>query len=207
MTRLSKFGLFVIVTSAAIVCGCSSSSGDFIDTTETIVGSGVLVQEDRVVTGFNRVLFATEGSVTIEVGATEGVEITTDDNLLAHLVTEVQGGELLIRADPSNVDLEPTLLEFRITVLDLASFTLAGVASVDIADLTTGRLDLTLAGVGGFDLPNLDVDELHVEHVGVGGFDFSGTAGLLDITMTGIQEVDAYDLLALDADVTLTGVG
>ena len=60
----------------------------------SIRGSGRLVQEKRSVAGFHAVAASLPCAVNLVQGNTEGVDIETDDNLLAAIETTVEDGEL-----------------------------------------------------------------------------------------------------------------
>jgi hypothetical protein len=73
-----------------------------------IVGSGVIVTEPREVEDFTGVVLNGVGEVEIRHGNTESLSITADDNILAHLTSEVRNGRLFLGTEPG-----PPLLDHR----------------------------------------------------------------------------------------------
>ena len=96
----------------------------------TIVGSGNIVQETRSVTGATGVDLRGVANLTIEQGAPEELILVTHDNLMAYILTKVQGGILVISKDPT-VNLQPsqsqgTGIEAHLTLSSIDSITLSG---------------------------------------------------------------------------------
>ena len=58
----------------------------------SIEGSGFLVTEARGVSGFDGITVSGAGLVIVEQTGFESLHITTDDNILRYIVTEVRGG-------------------------------------------------------------------------------------------------------------------
>ncbi|MCP3977968.1 MAG: DUF2807 domain-containing protein [bacterium] len=206
MQRILILPLAMLIVAVGAACDSSSSSG--FTQTETVVGSGTIAAEDRTVSGFDSVLFAGEGSLEIEMGAVESLSITTDDNLLEYLQTDVRNGRLEIRTE-RGIDVMPSDgIEYSLTAIDLNEIRHTGVGEIEIDDLLmTPSLSLTLTGVGGLEATDLDVDELEIDHTGVGGFTLSGTAEMQEITLSGVGNFDGSDLAGVDATVNFTGVG
>ena len=171
----------------------------------SISGSGILAQENRGVVGITGVVLAGEGNLYIEQGATDELIVAAEDNLLPHILTDVQDGILEIRTR-SNINLDPTLqIEYRLTVVSLESVLLSGVGDITVSDLSATRLSLRLSGVGKVEASNLDADELDVVLFGVGDFHITGTVNLQRVEVTGLGDYDARDLASLDAVISILG--
>ena len=85
--------LFLIVValftlSIASACGVG----------RTLRGSGDIITENREVSGFDRVSLSGFGEVTIEVGEKESLTVTTDDNIMPYVHTEVKNNTLILTA-------------------------------------------------------------------------------------------------------------
>ena len=81
--------ILVILTMIFLLTSC-----DIIG--QSLKGSGVIVTEDRDVSGFNQVDVSVPVNLLIEQGEGESFEITGDDNILPRIKTEVAGGMLKI---------------------------------------------------------------------------------------------------------------
>ena len=212
--RKSNWLAYLIVTvTLAALSGCGSgSSGDgddfdfgvFAPASDDVIGSGVVEEEDRPVSGFTRVVLAGIGILRIKQGTAEELIVTADDNILPHILTTVQGGTLEIRK--SNVSLDPSRpIEYDLTVVALESVVLSGAGDIMVSDLMTNVLALTLSGVGKVEVTTLDADELDVAFSGVGNVDIAGTVNVQRVDVTGVGEYDARDLTSLDAVISIVG--
>jgi hypothetical protein len=175
--------------------------------TGTIVGSGVLAQQSRAVSGFSSLNMSAIGTVRVTVGASEALVIEAEDNFLEHIVTEVQGGVLAISLTPSTTLQTTRPIQFLLTVVTLTNATLSGVGSIEAADLNVDRLDLTLSGVGDIVMTGLTANELVVTMTGVGGVVCSGTVTVQRVTHSGVGDYRAQDLQSSEADVKTTSLG
>jgi hypothetical protein len=163
-----------------------------------------VAEENRTVSGFTSATFATEGSLTIEPGAQEALLVRAEDNLLPYLLSEVQGGTLVMRTE-NGVDLQPTRpIEFYLTVVDLDEFVFAGVGDVDLLNMTTAQLTLTSAGVGSIECSNLDAVGLDVTLAGVGDVTIAGQVDEQTIMIAGVGDYEAGDLASREATVTIS---
>jgi hypothetical protein len=205
MRSFTKTGL-LFLSGIAFVAGCSSDT-DPVTGTPVIDGSGVMAEENRAVSGFSGVSFASEGSIWIDTGAQEALRVRAADNLLPYLISEVQGSDLLIRT-AGGVDLQPTRsIEFHVTAVDMDRFVLAGVGSAYLSNMTGNQLSLISSGVGSVECSGLNVDALSSTVSGVGGV---STEGLVDeqiVTVTGVGDYSGADLASRLATVTIGGLG
>ncbi len=180
-------GLSLAILVVAIAGGCSDDDDSVFFTPTDVVGSGVIVSENRTVNGFDAVTFASEGSLDVVMGAAETLSIATDDNLMPYLITDVQAGRLSIRT-ASGVDLMPSgSIQFDLTAASLGEVLYTGVGSVDVSGLNQASFTFT--------------------HTGVGTVTLSGTANQPDATISGVGDYDAGSLFSDDVTVHCTGVG
>jgi hypothetical protein len=196
--------LLVLFVTAGPACNGDENP---VGPTGTIVGSGVLAQQARVVSGFSRLNMSAVGTVRVTVGATEGLVIEAEDNFLEHIVTEVQDGVLEISLAP-NISLQTTRpIQFLLTVVTLTNATLSGVGSIEATGLDVDRLDLTMSGVGDIVMAGLAARELVVTLTGVGGLVCSGTVTVQRVTHSGVGDYRGQDLQSSEADVRTTSIG
>ena len=148
----SALGLMLaLILAGGLACnGGGDGGGVSFNPVQTVAGSGNIVQETRSVTGATGVNMGGVANLTIEQGAPEELILQTDDNLLALILTDVQGGILGIRSAPG-FDLQPSqTMEANLRLISIDSIMLTGVGDITVPDLlTTTQLELTLSGVGG----------------------------------------------------------
>jgi len=160
------------------VFGGSSSS-----TTE---GSGIPATEAREVAAFGSVQLAGSNNVVIRVGEKQSVVVRADDNLLDHVTTEVQSGELVIGNTPGG-------------------FTTKSPMCVEIGVPTLSGL--TLSGSGNIDVEGIEAESLTVSLPGSGMVTGGGAATRLDVTVDGSGTVQLTQIAANVVRAVVGGSG
>ena len=147
-------------------------------------------------------------NLTIAQGAPEEVILQTDDNLIALILTEVQGGILVIR-DAPGFDLEPSQrMEANLTLISIDSITLSGVGNITVPDLTTTQLELTQSGIGAIDIFNLDAQTLDVLISGLGDISVDGQVDdQIIAVLSSLGDYDAGNLISATVDVEIADSG
>lgn len=170
---------------ACLLIGCSVLLGGCM--LNAIGGSGKIVTEPRTVSGFSTVSLSGSGQVLIEQTGSESLTVTTDDNLLPYIKTEVHGSTLeLGTKDMTNVS--PTQdLVFKLTVKTLEG--------------------LEISGSGKADVKRLDQDRLHVRISGSGDVSGQGAANDLELRISGSGNYRGPDLKSKRATVGVSGSG
>lgn len=227
--RAASFAIVPIVLLLTVACSSGSSSSSTVLTpTNTVFGSGVVVEEDRTLAAFDAVLHASEGNLHIEQGAQVSLRIRAEDNILPHLLSEVSGNGLNLRTSVG-IDLQPSApIDFFLTVTDLSRLQLSGVGDVDLDSMSgdqllvvlqgvgdvevdtvqANRLDLELRGVGDIEVGVATLAEtLDVKLTGVGDIELSGTANDQRVVIESVGDYDGADMATAVADVTIRGLG
>jgi hypothetical protein len=215
MKELYKSALFLIPAFTLLgwfACnGGGGGDNSNSNPVQTVVGSGNIVQETRSVTGATGVELNGVANLTIEQDTPEELILETDDNLMSYILTDVQGGILVISKDPS-VNLQPsqsqgTGIEAHLKLSSIDSITLSGVGGITVSDLMTTQLELTLSGVGDIGISNLEVQSSDVLISGVGDVSVAGQTEDQIITLTSTGEYKAENLSSKTADVEIAGIG
>lgn len=189
-----------IFTSGCIVIdlnGCSA---------QRVKGSGNVISESRQLPEFREIRLEGQGKVALTQGNQSSLEVTTDDNILPFIETEVKNGKLVISREKGK-NLRPTKLNFTITVKDLEGISIAGSGDVSCNNkLVSDDFYAKISGSGDI---TLSVDTAHLESdiSGSGSIYLSGSANSYDATITGSGDVDAFDLRARESSVVITGSG
>ena len=174
-----------------------------------VTGSGTLRSEARPVGAIDEVELAGVGALTIAQGPQESLTVEAEDNLLPEIRSEVRGRRLVLGpAGGKTVSLRPTRpIRYTVTVRDLTALKLSGAGNVEVAGLTTARLDVRLSGVGTVALDNLAATELAMSLSGAGNATVSGTVTRQEVTMSGAGSYRAEHLESQDARLTVSGAG
>ena len=150
-----------------------------------VFGSGTVVTEARTVPSFTGVRASGGHTVVVEQAEVEGVEVTTDDNLLAFVETDVIDGTLVVSLDPQ-VRLRPTdPLVVRIYAGELSTLIATGAVSLD-------------ADIG-------SVPELNVRVSGASRTWVTGSAEWLDLHLSGASAYHGFGVESIEAVVTASG--
>ncbi len=163
--------------------GSSGTSGSG----ERVVGSGIVKTESRQVEGFDKLSVDGSSEVFIEQGDEESLTVEAEDNLLPLLVSEVDGDRLTLGLRPNSSISASHPIIFRLKVRSLTEIGASGAGIINGSKLATERLEIRSSGA--------------VKTV------LSGTAGTLNLTISGTGSFDGRDLKGRAAAVTISGAG
>jgi hypothetical protein len=148
-------------------------------------GSGISRSEKRSVPSFRSVSLDGAFDVKIELQKTRGVEVSGDDNIISHIVTEVKDGTLHVTTDKSICS--KTGLRIHITNDDVGKITAEGSSDISVSDVKNGELAVSINGAGDFSA--------------------SGTTGTLVAGISGSGSMNARKLHADEVRVSIQGAG
>jgi hypothetical protein len=167
--RTPRLPGLALLAAALALGGCTFSVGGL-----GVKGSGVAKTETRDVSGFEQIDVSAAIRLECSAGKETAVEVTTDDNLLPLVRTEVKGDTLHVSLDEG---VSTTLgITVKVTAPRLKGVTLSG-ASVAV-------------------LTGLDEKALRLSASGASNVTASGTADRLEIDCSGASGVHAKGLAA-----------
>jgi hypothetical protein len=171
---------------ASLLISCSVMSGACVF--DSVAGSGKIITEPRTVSGFSAVSLSGSGRVIIEQTGMESLTVTTDDNLLPYITTDVKGNTLELGLNDSMTQLRPTQgIVFRLTAKTLEG--------------------LDISGSGKADAKGLDPDHLRITISGSGEVSAQGTANYLDLRISGSGGYRGEDMRSKRATIGVSGSG
>ena len=178
---------WTLLPSALIaVSACDSTVGVDDFERDDVFGSGIVVTEARIVASFTGVRASGGHTVVVEQAEVEGVKVTTDDNLVTFVWTDVIDGTLVVSIDP-RVRLRPTEpLVVRIHAREISTLIANGAVSLD-ADI--GSVPALTVHVSG-------VSQVHV----------TGSAEWLTLQISGVSTYHGLGVESNEAVVTASGV-
>lgn len=173
-----------------------------------IPGSGKIASEARKVSGFDRVVLAAPGQMSLNQDGSEALQIETDDNLLQYIQTHVDGGTLYIEVVPG-ANLAPTKdIHYKLSVKSLKAFDLDGSARVDSASLKGDQFELNLNGSGDINLGSVSLDTLTFNLDGSGSLLLNTLAARkVTLGMNGSGSGTFNGLTADELDAGINGSG
>jgi hypothetical protein len=173
---------------------------------ETRYGSGIAGSEVRQLSAFDEISVA--GSADIEVFVGQGapsVTLTIDDNLLQHVVTEVDGDTLEIYLDKDFRYDHDVRLKAEITTPELSAVSLAGAGDVDVRGVRAEHFAASIAGSGDMTIVG-DTDSLEVSIAGSGAVDtLALRSRRAEVSIAGSGDVLVH--ASEDLDVSVAGSG
>lgn len=199
------FALFILVfINASCLIVDVRDSSDAMD--DGMRGSGNLSTEARSLAIFNAIEMSTAGTVYISYGDTQKVSVTTDDNIMAYIITSVQNGKLFIATQP-HTQLNNFHLLVEITMTDLEELVSSSAGSIlgknqFIAD----EVSLTLSSAGDIRLA-LTAARLNSRLLSAGDLYLSGSVREHSALVASAGDLHAFGLVTDTTKITLSSAG
>ena len=190
-------------------------------------GDGVAASQGRDVEGLTGLSAETFVDVVVTPAEQASAELFCDQNLLEHVITELDGGVLRVRTSPELV-LNPRLdcvLELEAPCLQHIASSGSGLVSstevlcsteslhssgsggISLIGVSSESLDLHGSGSGAVDAGQLDVGSVDAHFSGSGGGSASGLCGDIDLHVSGSGGFMAQPLSCQTAAITVSGSG
>jgi hypothetical protein len=203
--RTKPFFSMILIAFLTISLAACNVMLERAENSEIVSGSGNVVTETREVSGFTAVTLEGFGEVIIDQNGSESLTITTDENFMPYLETEVRGDTLFIRTQEDVIFTDIAKLTFLIEAASLDSVELSGAGSMTISNLDTDRWQATLPGAGSITVSGQATAQT-VELSGAGSYDAAG----LESQEAAIHNSGAGTAVVMvsdDLDVTIDGLG
>lgn len=152
-----------------------------------VIGSGVVKTEARQVSGFDEVMLAGSGMLTINQTGAESLTVQADDNILPLLTSDVSGHRLVLGTKPNTSYETRNRIVYKLSVRDLRGLFISGSGDVTATDIGTPTMTITISGSGTVRL--------------------TGQAQSQNATISGSGTYDGRDFATQAATVTVTGSG
>ncbi len=169
-------------------------------------GSGNVIREDRLVSGFDKLSLSGIGDVTLTQGNEDALAIEAEDNVLSNIKTEVRDGTLFISYEKKSV--VPTKpIKFYLTMRNISELQTLGVSNIHSDSIQADRLNVGISGTGNVNINNLTANRAAINVSGAGNFKADGQVNDIKVTLSGAGNYEGKDLRSMNADVTITGLG
>lgn len=153
--------------------------------TSQVRGSGIAKTEKRTVPAFDSLDVNYVGSIEVRSQEQKSVEISGDDNIIPFVTTEVKHGTLYIQSSKGYNPRQK--LNIIVSTPDVKRFAFDGVGEANLSKVKNDRIELDIRGIGSFRA--------------------SGETKEANITLSGVGNVDAKNLRAVNATVNSDAVG
>lgn len=172
-----------------------------------VLGSGEIISETRPISRFTAVELNGIGTLIIEQGSKESLEVTAEDNIIKYLKSDVYGRNLRLSVDDF-VSIDPTEeIIFHLTVKNLERIEISGLGNIEIEALETQNLDLEISGAGSANIRDLQADSLNLDISGLGNVEIGGSVEDQRIELSGAGNYNADGLESNKARIEISGTG
>lgn len=214
MKRVIVVAAGLVILSSVLSCYAGS----------WVIGSGHVITEERDVSEFHAVDLRGVGKLYVTQGEVQKLVVTTDDNIMPILRTDVRNGKLIVYTEPGVRHI--TTLEVHVTMVRVKSLHLSGSGLIEGRNqIRTDRLQLTISGSGDASLDvmakevmarlsgsgkmrlNLDAGTLESKISGSGGLFLTGRSQTHRFDASGAGKLRAFDFLTENTAATISGSG
>ncbi len=174
-----------------------------------VKGNGNMTTETRTTGDYDGIKCA--GSMDyILVAGTEGkIKLEGEENLLKHIVTEIKGGNLIVKVE-KGINLSTSwnkTIKITIPFKDISSVSLAGSGDLWNEDkINASDFDLSLAGSGDVVI-NVDATTVEGSLAGSGDLTIKGNTNTLTLKLAGSGDIHGFGLQANHTTVSVAGSG
>jgi hypothetical protein len=172
----------------------------------TITGSGNVITQEEVITGFDKVDISQSFKVDITQGENFSVVIRVDDNLVEYLNVVKQGSILKIGLDPNrSYTILNATMEAEVTMPEVVGLDLSGSSVANLSGFGSSKsLVVDLSGNSAL-LGDIQAGDSRFDVSGNSSVTISGSGADLVVDASGSSDVDLTDFPGSDGIVDASG--
>jgi hypothetical protein len=175
--------------------------------TKKITGNGKLITENRNLSDYDKIDVAGSFEVKLVKGKEGAVSITSDENLMEYIETEVKNGQLKIQTKKGYQLKSTKTIGIMVSFEMIDAISMAGSGNVRSAEvLNAADLNLNLAGSGEINLP-VSAKNLTSHIAGSGNIKLSGKTDVLHCDIAGSGNLEGNNLKATASHINIAGSG
>lgn len=200
----------LLAPSLLVLAAAASSAGC---THERIADAGPKTTRAFPVGNFSGIAVAGSYDVRVRTGGKPGVTVTGPQNILDHMVVEVDGNELQIHPKKDSFGRRFHWGSHDKVVVDVTAPTsiektsIAGSGDVAIDKVAGNSFDGSIAGSGSLGLASIDVQTLKLSIAGSGDVSGSGKAVSSNHSIAGSGSIELGGVTTQDLKVSIAGSG
>ncbi len=194
--------LRILTAAIAIFCISACTHGQF---RRTIYGNGKVVSKERNIENFTGIKVSTGIDVYLKQGNSETLTVEADENIQEYILTEVRGGVLNVYTEETIRDAKRKRVYVTAKEIDQIRTSSAGDVYGE-SPIKTDRLDLSASSAGNIKL-EVSAKEIKVNISSSGDITLSGDTESLEADLSSAGDLNAYDLNAKEADVSVSSAG
>ncbi|MDR2887121.1 MAG: DUF2807 domain-containing protein, partial [Bacteroidales bacterium] len=196
MKRLELIFTACVFVAATIACQAQRS---------TVSGNGNVKTEERNLPVFNGIRVASGIDVELTQGENQSVVVQTDENLMEHILTRVEGGLLRIYTEVNIRNAKSRRI--KITMKDIRLLEASSAGDIEgMSPIKGDALRINISSAGDVEV-EVDVNEIDIEISSSGDADISGSAGVMKAVISSAGDLNASELKTREADVRVSSSG
>ncbi len=172
---------------------------------KTVSGNGKVVTMERKTEQFTGIKVSSGIDVYLKQDNNESVSVEADENLHDYIITEVRGGVLNVYTDANIREAERKRVYVTMKEINSVKTSSAG----DVFGQTpvkTDMLDLSASSAGDIKL-EVYAKEIEIDISSSGDITLSGESEILDADLSSAGDLNAYDLIAREAEISVSSAG
>ncbi|HEX4858211.1 MAG TPA: head GIN domain-containing protein [Usitatibacteraceae bacterium] len=172
-----------------------------------VSGSGVSKTETRQASGFTGIGLAVSAKLEVRQGASEGITLVGDDNILPLIETVVESGRLKIRWAEKNLNTSYKDLRIIVDAKTVESLSVAGSGDIHADALAAKDFSASISGSGDIRIKTLTADKASAKISGSGDIVIGGKVQGFEAKIAGSGNVQAGRLEARSVAISIAGSG
>ncbi len=170
-------------------------------------GSGNIITEKRTVGNFSGISVSTSIDVEVKIGPVAAVEVEADDNIIAHIVTNVSGGILKISTEELH-NINNAHIKVYITTPVLKSINANSSADVKVLDVIKDDGKLSFHASSSADIEaEVEAPAVEAEASSSGSVTLSGKTKNYKAEVSSSGDIKSAGLLSENTDVSANSSG
>jgi hypothetical protein len=171
----------------------------------TIEGHGNVVTKERKTDAFTGIKVSSGIDVYLKQGNTETVSVEADQNLHEYILTEVRGGVLNVYSEYNIRHAERMRVYVTMKEINSIKTTSAGDV-IGATPINSDRLELSASSAGDIKL-EAHAKKIDIDISSSGDISVTGETDMLRADLSSAGDLNAYDLIAREADVSVSSAG
>jgi hypothetical protein len=171
----------------------------------SVEGNGKVVTKERKVDSFTGIKVSSGIDVYLKQGNNESVSVEADENLHEYILTEVRGGVLNVYSEHNIREAERKRVYVTMKEISSIKTTSAGDV-IGETPLNCDRLELSASSAGDIKL-EVNAKNINIDISSSGDITVSGETDMLRADLSSAGDLNAYELKAREADVSVSSAG
>jgi hypothetical protein len=185
---------------AIVIASCMSAQS-----WRTVYGNKKVVTKERKTDSFTGIKVSSGIDVYLKQGNNEAISVEADENLHEYIITEVRGGILDVYSEYNIRDAERKRVYVTIKEVNSVRTTSAGDVFGE-TPINSDRLELSASSAGDIKL-EVKAKNIDIDISSSGDMTLSGETDMLKADLSSAGDLNAYDLIAREADVSVSSAG